>query len=381
MGRNITRRSMLALGLTSAIAMPMINLGSFTLFARQRAPYSRRTLDLIADSLVIDGLAWPSHPRRHFDEWTRDPRSISDEYVGKIRSSGIDVFHFSVIADSFEEGFRNFAHANSLIAGRGDLFRRIDTIASMDATKREGRAGLLLGTQDAVHFRSVGDIPTFYALGQRVAQLTYNEQNLLGTGATERNGDSGITDYGVAVVAEMNRIGMTVDTSHCGDRTTLDAIAASQKPILISHACCRALNDHPRNKTDEAIRALAAKGGVMGIANTRMFVRDREPTTIDHVIAHYDHVKRIAGIEHVAIGADADLDGYDAYPPEMLRALKATFSARYGFRERIDIEGLDHPRRTFDLVEAFVRHGYSDQDIRLILGGNLRRVLAETWSR
>ena len=112
----------------------------------------------------------------------------------------------------------------------------------------------------------------------------------------------------------MNDVGMLVDVSHCGDRTTLDAIELSKRPIAITHSNCRALNNHPRLKTDEAITKLAAKGGVMGITGVRMFVRDREPTTIEHIVDHIDHVVKLVGIEHVGIGSDSDLNGYDDMP-------------------------------------------------------------------
>ena len=107
---------------------------------------------------------------------------------------------------------------------------------------------------------------------------------------------------------------MLIDVSHSGERTTLDAIELSQKAIAITHSNCRALNNHPRLKTDEAILKLAAKGGVMGITGVRMFVRDREPTTVEHVVDHIDHVVRLVGIEHVGFGSDADLNGYDDMP-------------------------------------------------------------------
>src|SRR3546814_10489901 len=113
----------------------------------------------------------------------------------------------------------------------------------------------------------------------------------------------------------MNEVGMLIDVSHCGDRTTLDAIELSTRPIAITHSNCRALVDHPRVKTDEAIKALGAKGGVMGITGVRMFVRGKEPTTIAHMVDHIDHVARLIGIEHVGVGSDDDLQGYDDMPP------------------------------------------------------------------
>ena len=115
---------------------------------------------------------------------------------------------------------------------------------------------------------------------------------------------------------------MLIDVSHCGDRTTLDGIALSSGPIAITHSNCRALAQNPRNKTDEAIRALAAKGGVMGITGVRNFVRTTEPTNVGHIVDHIEHVARLVGIEHVGIGSDADLNGYDDMPRDQYERLK-----------------------------------------------------------
>src|SRR5690606_9170053 len=150
-------------------------------------------------------------------------------------------------------------------------------------------------------FRTMDDVKTFYDLGQRCSQLTYNSQNYYGSGSTERV-DGGLSDSGVELIQKMNELGMLVDVSHCGPQTTLDAIEVSPLPIAITHSNCRALNDHPRLKTDEAIRKLAAKGGVMGITGVRNFVRGQEPTTIEHIVDHIDHVVKLVGIEHVGIG-------------------------------------------------------------------------------
>jgi len=238
---------------------------------------------------------------------------------------------------------------------------------------------VILGLQNAQHFRRLDDVNTFRDLGQRVAQLTYNSRNLIGNGSTERR-DDGLSDYGVAVVQRMNEVGMAVDVSHCGDRTTLDAFEVSRRPVLITHSNCRALvPGHPRVKSDEAIRAMAKSGGVMGITAVRMFVRDREPTTIEHVLDHFDHVAKLVGVEHLGVGSDIDLDGYDDMPPELNKRLRAGYKGSYGFREKIDVEGLDHPKRMFDLTEGLIRHGYNDPDIEGVLGGNFVRVLSDIW--
>jgi membrane dipeptidase len=213
-----------------------------------------------------------------------------------------------------------------------------------------------------------------------VSQLTYNTRNLIGDGSTERT-NGGLSDFGVSIVEKMNAVGMAVDVSHSGDQTTLDACSVSKKPVLLTHSNARALNPgHPRCKTDEAIRAMAKTAGVMGITGVRMFVKAEEPTTIEHFLDHYDHVAKLVGPQHLGIGSDIDLDGYDDMPPEENRRLRAGYKGSYGFREKIDIEGVDHPKRVYDLTEGLIRRKYSDADIRGILGGNFRRVLTEIWT-
>jgi membrane dipeptidase len=201
---------------------------------------------------------------------------------------------------------------------------------------------------------------------------------MIGNGFTERR-DDGISDFGVAVIDRMNRVGMAIDVSHCGDRTTLDAFELSVRPVLITHANCRALADHPRCKTDEAIRKMAARGGVMGITGVRNFVKTTEPTTLEDMLDHYDHVRRLVGVQHVGLGSDIDLDGNDDLTPQQQQSLR-NLSPIYAFRAKFDIEGVDHPKRVFDLTEGLIRRGYSDADIRLVLGDNFRRALKETWT-
>jgi membrane dipeptidase len=217
-------------------------------------------------------------------------------------------------------------------------------------------------------------------LGQRISLLTYNSRNLIGNGSTERH-DDGISDFGIKIIERMNKIGMAVDTAHCGDKTTLDAFELSKAPVLITHSNCRALNpNHPRCKTDEAIRKMAEKGGVMGITEVRNFVSAKEPTTIENLLDHYDHVAKLVGVEHVGVGSDIDLDGYDALPPDYIAWLRSLYKSSYGFREKLDTDGAGHYKRMFDLTDGLIHRGYSDRDIELILGGNFRRVLEQIWS-
>jgi membrane dipeptidase len=366
----------------AALTAPMINRGRFQLFAQSAQQYSARAIALVQRATVVDMLSVFTLDFPLQDRWVANPESFTDAQFQRFKDSGINVFHPAVGlggTDAYQTALTWFAGWNGFIAGNDHRLMRIDSAADFARVKGSGKVGVLLGLQNAAHFRRPDDVNFFRNLGQRVAQLTYNSRNLIGNGATERR-DEGLSDFGVAIVERMNQVGMAVDVSHCGDRTTLDAFEVSKRPVLITHSNCRALvPGHPRVKTDEAIRAMGKSGGVMGITAVRMFVRDQEPTTVEHVLDHFDHVAKLVGPQHLGVGSDIDLDGYDDMPPEANRQLRAGYKGSYGFREKIDVEGLDHPKRMFDLAEGLIRRKYTDSQIEGILGGNFVRVLSDIW--
>jgi membrane dipeptidase len=377
--KKISRRRFLAAAAATAAAGPFIKLGNYRVFAASDALYSDRAITLVNESLVVDMLSLFDLGRL-FAEDGSNPFSYSRAELLALKESGIDVFHPAVGIGETLDAMTYMAGCNGAVAENPDLLMRIDSAADFDAVRSNGKIGIILGVQDSEHFESVGDVQQFYNVGQRVSQLTYNEWNSIGTGSTAWF-NFGISDYGESIVAAMNDVGMAIDVSHCGDQTTLDAFDLSTKPVLITHSNCRALvPGHPRCKTDEAIRAMAAKGGVMGVTAVRNFVKNDEPTTIEHFIDHIDHIAKLVGIEHAGIGTDSDLTGYDALPKEILDYLKAGYKSSYSFRDKIDIEGLNHPKKMYDVTEALIRRGYSDDNIRGVLGENFRRVLGEIWA-
>jgi membrane dipeptidase len=368
--------------LRALAAAPFVLRGRYRLFAGSADEYSARTLDLVGRSLVIDMLGPLTVDDAKERAWLLRPRAFTEADQDRFSRSGIRVFHNAVGIggpDAYETVLSYVSALNGFVAEHDRHWMRVDSGEDFMRLRETGRLGLIIGLQNSEHFRTLEDVELFHGLGQRVSQLTYNRQNLLGSGSTERV-DGGISDFGVAVVEKMNEVGMVVDVSHCGDRTTLDAMEVSRRPVLVTHSNCRALSGHPRTKTDEAIRKMAGRGGVMGITGVRMFVRAEEPTTIEHVIDHFDRVRDLVGIEHLGVGSDMDLFGYDALPQEQQEALRAAYKGSYAFRDRIDIEGLDHPKRVFDLTEGLVRRGYTDRHIELILGANFERVLSDLWS-
>lgn len=380
-----TRRNLLKGGLGAALAAPMLNSAGFRVFAQSETTYSARAIELVDRSLVIDMLSiladlgdmleagYSERPK------LEDGLAITDAHLEKLRASGINVFHPAVGLGGRDSALAFIARLNAYAAERPDVFRRIDAVSDFDRIMEEGRIGYIVGIQNAQHFETPDDVNEFYNLGQRVSQLTYNSQNRIGAGATERV-DGGVTHFGAAIIERMNEVGMAVDVSHCGDRTTLDAFEISSAPVLITHSNARALvGNHPRAKSDEAIRAMARQGGVMGITGVRNFVRDREPTTIEHLLDHFDYVADLVGIEHVGVGTDMDADGYDDVPQPAYDRLRSGYNESYAFRGRIDTDGFDHPKKIFDLTEGLIRRGYSDADIELVLGGNFRRALGQIW--
>ena len=384
--KKLTRRELIkAAGKAgvATLAVPFVNRGRYGLFAASQKEYSARAVELVTRSTVIDMLSVFTLNFPQMNKWFANPETFTEADLQPFKQSGINVFHIGVGMggpDSFLEVLKFFATWNGFIADHTDQLMRIDSPGDLERVKRSGKVGVLLGLQNSEHFRTPADVTMFHGLGQRVSQLTYNSRNLIGNGSTERR-DEGISDFGVRIIERMNSIGMAVDVSHCGDRTTLDAFEISKKPVLITHSNCRALAPgHPRCKTDDAIKSVGAAGSVMGITGVRMFVKNDEPTTIEHVLDHFDHVSKLIGPDHLGVGSDIDLYGYDKMPPDQNRQLRAGYKGSYGFREKIDVEGLDHPKRMFDLTEGLIRRKYSDKDIEGILGGNFKRVLSQIWA-
>ena len=384
--KHLTRRQMLKAASGAALATlatPMINRGRYQLFASSPKEYSARAIELMSRATVIDMLSPLTLDFPKQAKWFANPESFTMSDLQPFKDSGINVFHIGVGMggpDAYLAVLRFFATWNGFIASHTDHFTRIDSAGDLERVKRSGKIGVVLGLQNSEQFRTPADVNFFHGIGQRVSQLTYNARNLIGNGSTERR-DEGISDFGASIIERMNTVGMAIDVSHCGDRTTLDAFEISKKPVLITHSNCRALvSGHPRCKTDEAIKKMGAAGSVMGITGVRMFVKADEPTTIEHVLDHFDHVAKLVGPEHLGVGSDIDLYGYDAMPPEANRQLRAGYKGSYGFREKIDVEGIDHPKRMFDLTEGLIRRKYSDQNIEGVLGGNFKRVLSQIWT-
>jgi membrane dipeptidase len=234
------------------------------------------------------------------------------------------------------------------------------TADDVEAAHRQGKIAALMGIEGG---HSIQDdlrvLRTFYQLGARYMTLTHANTNNWADSSGDLNNDkvqhhNGLTDFGKQVVAEMNRLGMLVDVSHVSDKTFWDALEASKAPIFASHSSCRALCDVPRDMTDEMIEALAKKGGLININFAPSFLTARKdpPASVEDVVAHIDHVVKLAGIDAVGIGSD--FDGIDSVPV-----------------------GLEDNSKYMNLTRALLEKGYTAGQIRKIYGGNMLRLMRQ----
>jgi membrane dipeptidase len=374
--------------LTSLLTIPNVNFNRYQLFNNSPQDYSARAIDLVRESIVVDMLNQFSFPGKELSKWLDTPQSFSDADALKYLDSGINVFALGHGEENKVKSLDYFTKWNRFIASHPHRLKRIDRAEDFQYVNQSGKTGVLLSFQDSKQFESVTDVDLFYSIGQRLSQLTYNYKNRIGCGAFD-NEDTGLTDYGRQIVKQMNEAGMAIDVSHCSDKTTLEAIALSSKPVIITHADCRGLNPgNRRTKTDEMIKNLAAKGGVMGIAEIRFMVKGEEPVTIEDFLDHYDYIIKLVGVEHAGVGTDFDLDTDDGRVPleERKKMYADTTGERYkkyqmhsNEKYLIGIEGINHPNRIYDIVEGFIRRGYSDQMIKLILGENFIRACKQIW--
>jgi len=180
----------------------------------------------------------------------------------------------------------------------------------------------------------------------------------------------------------MNQARILVDLSHCGEQTTLDAIRHSQRPCAFTHAGCRALIGTERNKTDQQIRALAEKGGVLGIFNMSCWLTERERPTLDDVLEHVDHAVKIAGIDHVGFGSDGPMTGVQRLAEELAGHVQfsQSRSARTIYTRRpthVRVPELNGSQRLLVLAEGLSQRGYRTSEIEKIIGGNFFRLFRE----
>ncbi len=385
---SISRRNFLRAAAGAAVG-PFVLRGRYRAFAstdgalRGATEYPERVVRLMNESVVIDMLnqfLYRMDQDALKEKWLTEAGAFTEADYLRFKSAGVNAVNFGEGVSNKAEAEQLFAKWNNFIAQYPQWLVRIDSAADFSRAKETGRLGILYGLQSSGQFETLDDVNRLFGLGLRVSQLSYNFRSLVADGAFEPL-DAGVSEYGAKVMARMNEVRMAVDLGHASDKTKLDALELSKAPVILSHGNCRALNPTAlRASTDEAIRKLAAKGGVMGITDIAFMVKATDPVTIDDVVDHFDHVRDLVGIEHVGVGSDAGIESNDLGAPEKLNEMLSEADRRYNVHGGHEVvEGLQGSERMWNLCAALVRRGYTDEQIRLVLGGNWARVMKAIW--
>lgn len=330
--------------------------------------------------------AGPKQAVQGFDPASIDERALKDVFASGVNAVNVTLGYVSGDMEPFEYTIAEIGLWDALVRAHPDKLLKIYNAADLLRARAEHKVGVIYGFQNAA---MVGTEPArvdiFANLGVRVIQLTYNPANALGDGSMAPE-NRGLTPLGHAVVERLNANRVMVDLSHSGQQICLDAARASKQPISINHTGCRALNDVPRNKTDEELRLVATKGGFVGIY-FMPFLTASGHAKADDVVAHIEHAVNVCGEDHVGIGTDGtvtaidDLEAYKAHLAAEIAARRAAgISARgeapdtYPFV--VDLRGVG---QFYELADRLQRRGFSTGRIEKILGRNFLRYAQEVW--
>jgi len=304
----------------------------------------------------------------------------SENVFQNMRRGGLTAVNCTIsILENFRQTINNIAWWNQAFNKHCDIIMPVKTVGDIQKAKELGKTGIIFGFQNTSAIEDdLNLLSIFHGLGVRVIQLTYMEANLVGQGCLERI-DSGLTNFGIEIVEEMNRLGILIDLSHVGYQTTMDAIKVSKKPVVFTHANPKSLCDHPRNKPDDAIKELVRKGGIIGANVFPPFLPAGNNSTINEFLDVIDYLVNMIGIDHVSIGTDFT----EAQPKEFFDWILT------GKSKKGPALKLDHPLKNpagiqgaadfSNLTEALLIRGYAESDIRKIIGGNILRVFRDVW--
>jgi len=337
--------------------------------------------------IVIDGLGGPGNS---FSD-TNSPLPAAQ--VDDVTQSGLTCVHLSILPvgttppdSAFAQAVQEIAYWETQIDRNPGVLARVRTSADITSAKEARLTGLVYGFQDAVAFETdLTRLDVFYRLGIRVIQPTYNRRNLLGDGCLEP-ANAGLSLAGAEAVERMNELGILVDLSHCGRKTAADAMRVSKRPVAFTHTGCAAIADHPRNRTDAELRAVAQMGGVAGIY-FMPYLNSGHQATAAGIIRHMEHAIDVAGEDHVSIGTDGGVspevvdETYRQAFAAMTRARRDAGIAAPGESEEgyLFAADLNTVRRLETLASLLSDRGHPDARIEKILGRNLLRLFTDCW--
>jgi membrane dipeptidase len=294
--------------------------------------------------------------------------------LARYRRAGTDVVSLNVGFDAvpWENTVRMLAHFRHWVRQHSADYILIDTVGDVMQAKAEGKLGISFDIEGGCSLNDqISMVEMYYDLGVRWMLFAYNRNNSLAGGC--QDDDHGLTAFGRQVLDEMARVGMVVCCTHTGFRTTMDVMEYSSNPVIFSHSNPLGVWKHKRNIRDEAIKACAGTDGVVAINGIGAFLGQNDVRT-ETVVRHIDYVANLVGAEHVGIGFDyvfdrAELDEFVAKNPHMFPP-----SEGYGVRQN-----LVEPEQLPAVADQLLAKGYSDDDVRAIVGGNHLRVAQRVW--
>jgi membrane dipeptidase len=316
--------------------------------------------------IVIDGLIVSNFGRSVFEDMRR----------GGITAANCT----SCVWENFTETMRNTAKWKGWLRDNADLIIQIYTTEDIHRAKRENKTGIILGWQNTSAIDDqIGYLTLFHQLGLRIVQITYNTQNLVGCGCYESH-DSGLSDFGREVLAEMNRLGILCDLSHVGPKTSEDAIVASTQRVAYSHGLPSGLKAHPRNKSDEQLRFIAQRNGFVGVTMFPPFLKKGASATIEDYVEAIEYVINVCGEDCVGVGTDFT-QGYDKSFFDWITHDKGFGRKLTDFGTVINPEGMRTIGEFPNLTAAMQRRGWKEARIAKVIGENWLQLLSDVWGQ
>src|SRR5215467_6822790 len=335
---------------------------------------SEQAIELSGRALILDCNSGPP--------WEGGHLPLPQPDLDMVRSSGVNVVKWSIggLNADFAETVKEIAYIHQMIEVHPAYFTQVRVPDDMYRAKREHKMGIIFSFESVDMLEGkLERFELFRNLGVRVMQLSYNRRSPFAAGVMEPNG-GGLTALGHDAVRKMNGLGIAVDLSHANAQTTADAIAASRKPAIMSHTGCAAVHSHLRNKTDEQLRALAGKGGVVGIYDLMYLTASPRQPTVEDYMAHMEHALTVVGEDHVGVGSDGPINPFDTsakspadYEKYEQERQKSGLAAPEEDRPP-DVVGLNAPRKVEIIADQLLRRGYRSRVTEKIIGANFVRV-------
>lgn len=343
-----------------------------------------RAVELHQKSIVIDlhlhAIVLPENLDHLFDYFRSMKLKIG--YEG-LKESGLTACFHSIglsglapprIAWQYEDVVAEIGMTFSNIVHHRETAIRAYNAEDIIRAKKEGKCAILCSVENAgIIHNKLDRLDVLYGLGVRSLGLTYNERNLIGDGASERT-DSGLSDFGLKVIDRMNELGILIDLSHCGRTTAMEGINVSKDPVAFTHVGAYGLSDQAKCRKDDEMQTVAEKGGLIGIEAVPNVLSSKASQGIDDVMDHINYVINLVGVDHVCLGTDSLFGDHVEFHRRILKTLglekvlKGRIIAPY-------MEGIENPSELINITRGLVSRGYSDQEIRKIIGGNALRLI------